>query len=87
MVGVLSVISLFAVVLGSLGWAARRVRSRAGGGSLMNPFDEIWHPIAYHARLEIDAQGELAAPVPLPGDDPPPGPRGLPNRRERPPDH
>ncbi|GAA4560288.1 hypothetical protein GCM10023175_69970 [Pseudonocardia xishanensis] len=62
-----------ALVLGFLVWAARRVRRRAGGGSLMNPFDEIWHPIAHHARLTVEVQDELPAPAPLPGDDPPSG--------------
>jgi len=71
MVEVVSVLAAFVLVLGFLVWAARRVRRRAGGGSLMNPFDEIWHPTAYHARLEVEARDELAVPAPLPGDDPP----------------
>lgn len=61
-----------AVVLGvplaGLAWAARRVRRRGGGESLMQPFDMIWRPAAYHARLEVQSQEEQPAPSPLPGD-------------------
>jgi len=58
----------FAMILGGLAWMASRVRRRGGGGSLMGPFDEIWHPAALQARIEIQVQDERPAPSPLPGD-------------------
>ncbi len=63
-----AVVVLFACVLSGLAWAARRLRRRGGGGSLMNPFDEIWHPVAHQARIEAEAADERPAPSPLPGD-------------------
>lgn len=61
-----------AVICGGTLWGlvriAVRVRRRgAGGGSLMQPFEEIWHPIAYEARIEVELQQERPAPSPLPG--------------------
>lgn len=58
----------FAMILGGLAWMASRVRRRGGGDSLMGPFDEIWHPAALQARIEIQVQDERPAPSPLPGD-------------------
>ncbi len=43
---VLIVIGGLAAVLGAFGWLARRIRDRGGGGSLMGPVDEIYHPSA-----------------------------------------
>lgn len=53
-----------------LTWLARRVRSRGGSGgySLMGPFDELWHPAAVAARLEVQVQEERQEPSPAPGD-------------------
>jgi len=34
----------------------------------MQPFDEIWHPTAYRARIEAEVQQERPATSPLPGD-------------------
>ena len=67
-VGALAVVVLFAVVLGGLAWAAGRVRRRGGGESLMQPFDELWHPAAHQARLHVETQEEQPAPSPSPGD-------------------
>ncbi|MBW0117448.1 hypothetical protein I4J48_19610 [Pseudonocardia sp. KRD-169] len=49
---------------------ARRVRRHgaAGGYSLMGPFDELWHPAAVAARLEVQVQDERQEPLPSPGD-------------------
>ena len=55
---------IYAVVLGGLVWIRRRGR----GSSLMQPFDEIWHPAAHQARIEVEVQQERPAPTPLPGD-------------------
>jgi hypothetical protein len=57
-----------AAILWGLARAASRVRRRGGGGSLMQPFDEIWHPVAHEARVEVEIQQERPAPSPLPGD-------------------
>lgn len=53
-----------------LAWLARRVRSRgtSGGYSLMGPFDELWHPAAVAARVEVQVQEERQEPSPAPGD-------------------
>ena len=59
---------MFGAVLCGLAWVAARVRRRGGGEALLQPFDEIWHPTAYHARLQVEEQQELPAPSPSPGD-------------------
>lgn len=46
--------------------AARARRKGVGGGSIMNPVDEIFHPVAYEARIEIQAQEDQLAPLPSP---------------------
>lgn len=65
-----AVLALFAVVLGGLMLLALRVRRRglSGSYSLMGPFDELWHPAAVQARVEIQVQDERADPLPAPGD-------------------
>ncbi len=57
------------VVLGGLVGLALRVRRRgaAGGYSIMGVFDEMWHPAALDARIEIQVRDERQAPAPLPG--------------------
>jgi hypothetical protein len=58
-----------ALVLWGLVRVAVRVRrSGSSGGALMQPFDEIWHPVAHRARLEVEVQQELPAPGPTAGD-------------------
>jgi hypothetical protein len=66
--GLLAVLAIYASVLGGLVWIAARVRRRGGGASLMGPFEEIWHPVAHQARLEIEVQDERPEPSPTPGD-------------------
>ncbi|MCH6167806.1 hypothetical protein [Pseudonocardia alaniniphila] len=68
LVAPLMTLGIFGVVLAGLAWIASRVRRRGGGGSLMGPFDEIWHPAAHRARIETEVQEERPAPIPLPGD-------------------
>lgn len=56
-------------VLWGLVRVAGHVRRRGGsGGSLMQPFDEIWHPVAHVARIEVEVQQERPAPSPASGD-------------------
>jgi hypothetical protein len=65
------VLTLAAVAgpLGGLVWLARRVRrcGAAGGYSIMGAFDEMWHPAAIEARVELQRHDERQAPAPLPG--------------------
>ena len=61
---------LFGGVLGGLWWVARRSRGRAASGALAGPFEEIWHPAAHRARVEIQIQDERIAPDAQPGDPP-----------------
>ncbi len=47
---------------------SRRMRHRPRGGSVMGPFDEIWHPAAHDARVEVHEQDERPAPAPSPDE-------------------
>ncbi|WP_395728935.1 hypothetical protein [Nakamurella sp.] len=67
---VAATVLLFGVVLGGLWWAARRSRGRAAAGAVTGPFEEIWHPAAHQARIEIQVQDERVIPNPQPGDPP-----------------
>ena len=60
----IATLAIYAAVLGGLVWIRRRGR----GSSLMQPFDEIWHPAAHQARIDVEVQQERPAPSPLPGD-------------------
>lgn len=66
-VSTLLALAIYGTVLCGLVRAAARVRRR-GGESLMQPFDEIWRPTAYQARLEVEVQQEQPAPSPAPGE-------------------
>lgn len=68
LVPMLASVTIYGVVMWGLVRLAVRVRRRRCGGSLMQPFDEIWHPTAHQARLDIEVQQEQPAPSPLPGD-------------------
>lgn len=68
LLALLVILAVFGLVLGGLPWLASRTRRRGAGESLMGPFDEIWHPSAHRARLEIQVQEERPAPMPSPGD-------------------
>lgn len=61
---------LFGAVLGGLWWVARRSRGRSASGAVAGPFEEIWHPAAHRARIEIQVQDERVVPSPQPGDPP-----------------
>jgi hypothetical protein len=59
---------LIAGFLGLLAWAAARARRRGIGGSMMGPFEEMWHPAAAGSQLEIQVQSERKKPLPSPDD-------------------
>jgi hypothetical protein len=61
---VIATLVITALILGGLVWIRRSGR----GSSFMQPFDEIWHPAAHQARIEVEVQQEQPAPRPLPGD-------------------
>ena len=52
----LVILAAFGVVLGALWWLAVRFRRR-GGGAVMGPFEEIWHPAAQLTRIEVRELG------------------------------
>ncbi len=64
------VVALFAVFLVGLPLVAARARRRGtGGGDLFQPFEDLWHPAARRALVEVHAQDEQTD-APLPGDPP-----------------
>lgn len=67
-VSLLASVAIYGGVMWGLVRLVARVRRRRSGGSLMQPFDEIWHPAAHQARLDVEGQQEQPAPNPLPGD-------------------
>ncbi|MCO1654691.1 hypothetical protein [Pseudonocardia humida] len=64
---VVGVVALFAAVLVGLPRLAARARRGGTGGSVMGPFEEIWHPAAHRARIEVEVQEERTD-AELPGD-------------------
>jgi hypothetical protein len=70
MLGLVIVAGALTVILGGLTLLGIRLRRRRLGGSMMGPFDEIWHPAAHHYRFEVEAQQERAIPLPATGDRP-----------------
>jgi hypothetical protein len=64
---VVGVAVLFGVVLVGLPRLAARARRGGTGGSVLGPFEEIWHPAAHRARVEVEVQQERTD-APLPGD-------------------
>ncbi|SFP79725.1 hypothetical protein SAMN05421810_103451 [Amycolatopsis arida] len=69
-VAILVILAIFGFVLNGLVWVAAQVRRRGAGIGFLGPFDEIWHPAGYRARLDIEIQAEHRAPAPSPGDPP-----------------
>ncbi|MGS0683836.1 hypothetical protein ACVBEQ_01565 [Nakamurella sp. GG22] len=64
------VFAAFGAVMAGLVLLTRRQRGRKVGGSIAGPFEEIWHPSAHRARIEIQIQGERKIPMPSPGEPP-----------------
>lgn len=69
-VAIAAVIAVFAAVMGCLAWLTGRQRGRRIGSSVTGPFEEIWHPAAHRARIDIEVQDERKVAAPLPGDPP-----------------
>ncbi len=61
------ILAAFGLMVGVLWWFAVRHRRR-GGGAVMGPFEEIWHPAAQLTRIEVREQAERRAPSPAPSD-------------------
>lgn len=68
LVPILLTLAAFAAVMVGLMWLTRRSRGRRVGSSVTGPFEEIWHPAAHRARVEIEIQDERATEFPAPGD-------------------
>lgn len=64
----LAVLGFFAGVIGLLVWQGSRIRRRPRGGTtaVVGPWQEIWHPTAYRARLETEVVEERMLPNPSP---------------------
>jgi hypothetical protein len=63
----LVILAGLALVVAALWWLAVRV-GRRGGGDVLGPFDELWHPAAHRTRLEQRERSEVRAPAPSPDD-------------------
>lgn len=63
-------ISLAAALI-ALPWlfpAHRKRHARSVMSGAIDPFEEIWHPNGHETKHIWQAQAELPAPAPLPGD-------------------
>ncbi len=70
---VVAVLAAFLAIMAGLVWLTHRSRGRRVGSSVAGPFEEIWHPAAHRARIDIEIQDERKTPIPSPGDPPDPG--------------
>ncbi len=68
LVGLSIVSAVFVVILAGLAWLAVRLRRHGGGGSVLGPFEELWHPAAQLVRVEVREQQERRAPSNSPSD-------------------
>jgi hypothetical protein len=59
-------LAALAVTVGGLVLLASRIRRRGIGDTVMGPFDEVWHPTAHRAHIEIREQEERTTPAPTP---------------------
>jgi len=69
----IAILAGFAAIMAGLVWLTHRGRGRRVGSSVAGPFEEIWHPAAHRARIDIEIQDDRKAPIPSPGDPPGPG--------------
>jgi hypothetical protein len=54
--------------LATLAWAAARARRRGISGSMMGPFDQMFHPAAAESHLELQLEAERKKPLPSPDE-------------------
>ena len=73
LLAILAVFAAFGSVMVGLWLLTRRSRGRRVGSSVVGPFEEIWHPAAHRARIDIEVQDERKIGAPSPGDPPGPG--------------
>ena len=70
LLAIIAVLAAFGAVMVALALLTRRARGRRAGSSVTGPFEEIWHPAAYRARIDIEIQDERKIGAPSPGDPP-----------------
>jgi len=58
----------FVLVMAGLAWVTTRRRGRKVSGAVAGPFEEIWHPAAHRARIDIEVQDERKVAPPEAGD-------------------
>jgi len=72
LLAILAVLAAFGAVMVALALLTKRSRGRRVGSSVAGPFEEIWHPAAHRARIDIEVQDERKIGAPSPGDPPRP---------------
>ncbi|MFS3128743.1 hypothetical protein ACLM5J_10090 [Nocardioides sp. Bht2] len=76
-----SLVIAFVAVISLLTVLVQRDMRRGGGGSAhgnpLGAMDEVFHPAAHRARLELQHVDEVAETVPSPDGDLPPGQSGV----------
>ena len=70
LLAILAVLAAFGSVMVGLALLTKRARGRRVGSSVAGPFEEIWHPAAHRARIDIEVQDERKIATPAPGDPP-----------------
>ncbi|MEJ7647776.1 MAG: hypothetical protein WKF57_01830 [Nakamurella sp.] len=67
---VIAVLLVYALIMVLLLVLGRRVRRSGRGGDALGPFEELWHPAAHRARVEVRTHDSRQEPAPSPGDPP-----------------
>jgi hypothetical protein len=68
LLSIAAVFAAFGAVMVGLVLLTRRSRGRRVGSSVAGPFEEIWHPAAHRARIDVEVQDERKIGTPSPGD-------------------
>jgi hypothetical protein len=64
----LLIVAGFVLVMAGLAWVTTRRKGRKASGAVAGPFEEIWHPAAHRARIDIEVQDERKTAPPEAGD-------------------